>query len=378
MKSLTWEPLTTSPTSLENLFPAIPHITKLTITKAKYDDKFVGLLRAIAANLHQLTYLDLSYSEVDTNAIENLLATENNALGGCPELVHLDLLGADDVDVELLKKIILALPKLRFLEHGLMVNALGNLTEEDMGEDTARHLKNLCARNWYSPVRFDRLAKSPTFERFKNNITTVNIVAPIAEGQQKSALLADVLIWLPNLTSVTLCDISKSHHHVSSLLESIGDRLEYLKFCYLSGNLSIQDIMRICKNLIRLFLDDYLLINDNNRHLEETKELSKLPVLNYLTEIHLYSINKDVCSADMLIALLQSPNLKAIYLFNVEVVSDDVMFNVLSSGCSTALSKVTKFAVGSPLLTAEPLVQWLATKNCSLELICIPVERLAS
>ena len=352
----------------------MPHITKLTITKAKYDDKFVGLLRAIAANLHHLKYLDLPDGVVDPKAIEYILPTEGNALGGGPELVHLGLLDVEDVDVELLKKIILALPKLRFLEHELMVNALENISEEEMGEDTARHLKNLCARNCYSPVRFDHLAKSPTFERFKNNITTVDIDASMAEGQQKSAILADVLIWFPKLTNVTLCHISESHHHVSSLLESIGDRLEYLTFIDLYGNLSIQDIMRTCKNLVELFIDEYSVINGSNRHLEPTEELSKLPVLNYLTEIHLYSINKDVCSADMLIALLQSPNLKTIYLFNVEVLSDDVMFNVLSSGCCTALSKVTKLSVDSPMLTAEPLVQWLARKNCSLERIYIYVD----
>ena len=92
----------------------MPHITKLSLTEAHYDDKYDGLLRAIATNLHQLKYLDISDSDVDPKAIEYLLPTQDNALGGCPELVHLDLMGVEDVDVELLKKIILALPKYSF------------------------------------------------------------------------------------------------------------------------------------------------------------------------------------------------------------------------------------------------------------------------
>ena len=366
MKSLTWEPLTTSQTALKNLFPAMPHITKLIIIGAEYDDKCEGLLKAIAANLHHLKYLDLSHGIVDPKAVEYLLPTEDNALGGCPELVHLDLLEDENVDVELLKKIILALPKLRFLQHELMVNALGNLTEEEMDEDTTRHLKNLCAH--YYPVRFDLLAKSPAFQRFKNNITTVDLDAPLAEeGQQEAASLADVLMWLPKLTNVTLWDISVEQHHVLSLLESIGDRLEYLRFYGLSGNLSIQDIMRTCTNLVKLFIDQESPMNVSNRHQGQTEELSKLPVLKYLTQIHLHRINKDLCSTDMLIALLRSPNLKTIYLIDVEAMSDDVMFNVLSSRCCTALSKATEFLVhDSPFVTAKPLVHWLNRDNCSL------------
>ena len=108
----------------------MPHITKLTLTEAKYDDKCDGLLKAIAYNLHHMKYLDISDSEVDAKAIEYLLPSDDNALGGCPELVHLDLCSVQNVDVELLKRILLALPKLRFLKHELLVNALGDLTEE--------------------------------------------------------------------------------------------------------------------------------------------------------------------------------------------------------------------------------------------------------
>ena len=173
-------------------------------------------------------------------------------MGGCPELVDFDLWDVENVGEELIKKIILALPKLRFLKHGLLVNELGKLTEEEMGVDTARYFNSLYAFNDHYPIRFDLLAKSPAFQRFQKNITTIDIDAPIAEeGQQASVLLADVLMWLPNFKNAILFNISEARHHVSSLLESIGDRFECLTF-HDSFNLSLQDIMRTCKKLIQL------------------------------------------------------------------------------------------------------------------------------
>ena len=376
----------TSQTALEKLCPAMPQITKLSITEAHYDDKYDGLLRAIATNLHQLKYLDISNSDVDPKAIEYLLPTEDNALGGCPELVHLDLMGVKDVDVELLKKIILALPKLRSLTHELLVNTLANLTEEEMGLDTARYFNTLCARSsTHSPIRFDLLVKSPAFQWLKNNITTVNIVVPIAEqGQEESTLLADVLMRLPKLNKVELNGISEALHHVSHFLESIGNRLEDLIFYNLSGNLSVHDIMRTCSNLVRLLIhlspkENDPLIKDSNRNEDEVEWPSKLPELNYLTEVCLKHMDKDLCSADMLIALLQSTNLKTITLINVEAMSDDVMFNALASRGCTALSKVTKIVLSLCLLITEaPLVHWLSRDNCSLQdlyfFICVKVN----
>ena len=376
MNSLTWYPKITSQTALGNLCLAIPHITKLSLTEARYDDKCDGLLRAIACNLHDLKYLDISNSEVDPKAVEYLLPTNDNTLGGCPELVYLDLWDVENVDEELVKKIILALPKLRSLKHELLINALGKLTEEEMGVDTARYLNSLYALNAHSPIRFDLLAKSPAFQRFKNNITTVHLDAPLAEeGQQESASLTDVLMWLPNLNILTLCGISEARHHVSSLLESIGDRLEYLTLTN-SFNLSLQDIMRTCKNLVQLTMNRSLKendpqINSSNRHQDQVEMPIKLSELNYLTQIDLESLDKDVCSADMLITLLQSPYLNKITLCNIEAMSDDVMWNVPSSRGCTALSKVTGIMVTvCALITAAPFMHWLNRENCSLQYMC--------
>ena len=349
-------------------------MANLTLTTEEvYDDGYDAVLRAIAANLHHLKYLDISRSDVDPKAIEYLLPTKDNILGGCPELVELHLRRLQNVDVELLKKIILGLPKLRSLTHELLVNALGDLTAEEMGLDTARNLNKLCARNVPEDsenTRFDKLATSPAFQRFKNTVTTVNIGAPIAEeGQQESVLLADILMWLPKLKRMTLDGISETHD-VLPLLESFGHRLEDLTFLDLSGSVSIQDILRTCSNLVKLFIrhspkEKEHKMNDINRHKDQIEK--PLPELNCLTEISLYHMDKDLCSADMLIALLQSTNLKNLTLINVEAMTDDVMFSALSSRGCTALSKVTRFVMtGCSLITAAPFEDWLTRDNCSL------------
>ena len=381
MKSLTWDPLLTSDAALETLFPAMPHMTNLTLTtEAVYVDGYDAVFRAIAANLHHLKYLDISGSDVDPKAIEHLLPTDDNPLGGCPELVDLDLWGVENVDVELLKKIILALPKLRFLTHELLVNALGDLTEEEMGVDTARNFNIVCARNVPEDsenTRFDKLATSPAFQRLRSNVTTVNIGAPIAEkGQRESALLADILMLLPKLKRMILGGISDAHD-VLSLLESFGDHLEHLKLFDLSGNLSVQDIMMTCSNLVKLnmrhtLMKKDLLMNDINRYQYQVQKQSKLSELNGLTEICLHHMNKDLCSADMLSALLQSSRLEQIELRSVEAMTDDVMFNALSSRGCAALSKVTRFLMtGCSLITAAPFVDWLTRDNCSLQYMFI-------
>ena len=385
LKSLTWDPLLTSDAALEKLFPAMPHMTNLTLTTEEvYNDGYEAVLRAIGANLHHLKYLDISDSDVDPKAIKHLLPTKDNILGGCPELVELNLCRIQNVGVELLKKFILGLPKLRSLTHELLVNALGDLTEEEMSLDTARYLNKLCARNVSedsenisSPTRFDNLATSPAFQRFKNNVTTVDIGAPIAEeGQQESALLADVLMWLPQLRKVTLDGVSEAHDMLP-LLEYFGDRLEFLNLFALSGNLSVQDIMRTCSNLVQLFIrrsptEKDPQMNNTNSHQDQVEIPSKLPEFSYLKQICLYHINTDLCSADILTTLLQSPKLKKIELRSVEAMTDDVMFNVLSSRGCAALSKVTRFVMtGCSLITAAPFVKWLGRDNCSLQYMSI-------
>ena len=378
MESLTVHPLNASPTALEKFCKAMPHITKMDLSFANRDNKYDRVLRAIAANMHHLKSLNICCCTVDhPKSIEYLLPTEDNTLGGCPELVELDLSCVHNVDVKLLKKIILALPKLRSLNNDFLVNALGNLTEQEMGEDTARCMNSLYANPDSSCnylARYDILIRSPVFQRLKNNITKVYIELPfIVECQKDSKLLANVLKSLPNLRNVELHNISEVHKHMLPLLEFIGDHIEYLCLVKLSGSLSIQDIMRTCRNLVKLALTyrhfEHNSQRHHNKHHEQVEWPNRHPVLNYITKIVLRNLDKVLCSKEMLIALLQAPNLKNVFLFNLEVMSDDVMYNALSSSPGgAALSKVTGFTVNQcPLMTEAPIVHWLTTENCSLE-----------
>ena len=249
-----------------------------------------------------------------------------------------------------------------------------------MDVDTARYLNTLCAHLVYgmrhlSSMRYGILVKSAVFQRLNKNITTVKIQATSdAIGRRKEfELLVDALMLLPKLRQLTLGAIYEAHKYVLPLLESIEDHLVYLKLYALTGNMSIHDLMRTCSNLVQLSLSNHQCKNDslgNNsyKHHDQIQKPNKQPVLHYLTEIYLNILDEGMCNADMLIALLQSPNLNKITLRYLEAMSDDVMWNVLSSGGCTALSKVTEFTVYEcPWITAEPLVHWLTKENCSLQ-----------
>ena len=384
LERLTLYPRTTSHIALQMFCEGMPHITELNLSKAFHDDRYDGVLRAISVNMHHLKSLNISFCKVDPKAIEYLLPTEDNALGGCPELVALDLWHIENVDVELLKKIILALPKMKFLRHGLLVNALGDLTEQEMGEDTARYMNCLhsghrydMSNNSYSPIRYDLLAKAPAFERFNNNIRTVCIQVPADEkGEQESKSLPKVLMCLPKLKSIGFRNISEAHINVLPLLESIGESLKYINFYNLSGNLSLQRIMKTCRNIKdltmrRSYMEHDALRNGSNIYQDQSEELSKLPVLYYLETINLTHLDQGMCNADMLTTVLQSPYLNEITLVDVEAMSDDVMWTVFSSGSCAALSKVTRFTVKKcAMITTAPLVHWFSRETWSLQYVC--------
>ena len=342
---------------------AMSNITKLNLSSPYDSNKNDEVLRAISANMRHLKSLNIAWWKVDPKSIEYLLPTEDNALGGCPELVELDLWYIKNVHLELLKKIILALPKLRFLRHELLVVALENLTEEEVGVDTARSLNidfnNKCLSH---DINYGVLAKSQIFQRVSNNITAAHISVPQSEEELKEFdLLVDLLMSLPKLRSLRLWrwNTLGTYTHVLPLLESIGDRLVFLEV--ILHNLNLWDIMRTCPNLVNLRFPHSFSV-----HLDQVEKPSKVPVLNYIRSIHLCL--DEQCSADMLIALLQSPCLNKIYLYNAKVMSDDVMWNVLSSRGCAALSKVTEFSVEfCPLITAAPFVNWLNRENCSLQ-----------
>ena len=265
---------------------------------------------------------------------------------------------------------------MRSLRHELFVNALGELTEEEMGVDTARCLNGLygadvyrLSDNDYFLMRYHILIKSPVFQRLKN-ITTVDIQV---KKHKEAKLLADVLTLLPNVKHLELCGVLDTKYQALPLLESIGDRLVSLSLDQLSGNLSIRDVMRTCPNLVKLtlcnlrYLRDNPLNKDSSIHHDQADQHSNLPVLNYLDNICLQGLDGGVCRSDVLVALLQSPNLNKITLVDLGALSDDVMWDVLSSPGCDALTKVKELTMRSALITAEPLVLWISSENCSLQ-----------
>ena len=384
LESLTLRGLTVSPKALERFCGEMPHITKLDLSgvgdKDGYNSKnsFERILRAIAGSMHHLKYLDISFCTAEPNAIECLLPTEDNPLGGCPELVHLALIGVKGVDVHLLRKIILMLPKLKVLAHYLFVHALVDLTEEELDMDISLSLFSL--NSWtalkqfknFPPVRYDILAKSPIFQRLNNNIATVDMKI----DKRDHNIAASVLMGMTKFRHLNFWCTTKFYMNMLPMFESIGDYLQYIRIKdKFRCQVGVHDIIRTCPKLVELRLnrfhnkeDDELQDNDINQHHVQAEKLSKLPVLNCLTVIELIRMDKQVCSADMLIALLQSPCLTNIHISELEAMSDDVMFNVLSSPGGSALSKVTELSVSEcALITAVPFVQWLLKENCTLQ-----------
>ena len=384
LESLTLGGLTVSPTELESFCGAMPHITKLDLSGVgdmdgyKSKNSFDRILRAIAGSMHHLKYLDISFCTAEPNAIECLLPTEDNPLCGCPELVHLALIGVKSVDVHLLRKIILMLPKLKVLAHYLLVYALVDLTEEEMDMDVSRSLLSL--NSWtalkqfknFPPVRYDILAKSSIFQRLNNHIATVDM--KIDKREQNKA--ANALMGQTKFRHLKFWCTTNSYMNMLPMFESIGDYLQYIRIeDKFRCQIGVHDIMMTCPKLVELKLKRYHNKEDNelqdngiNQHYVQTEQPSKLPVMSCLTVIALTRLDKQVCSADMLIALLQSPCLNSIHITDLEAMSDDVMFNVLSSPGGSALTKVTELSVSEcALITAEPFVDWLNKENCTLQ-----------
>ena len=386
LKSLTLRALTVSHTALERFCGAMNQITKLDLSRVDHTDvlvydpnnSFDGVLRAIAGNMHHLKHLDISFCTAEPNAIESLLPTEDNALNGCPELVYFALIGVKSVDVNLLTKIILALPKLKHLAHKFFIYALLDLTKEEMDIDTARSLfsfnSSITLKQFknFPPVRYGILAKSPVYQPLKSSSATIDIKKDKLEQKH----MANALMALTKFRHIKFWCSTNFYMNMLPVLESIGDNLQNFRFRdKFRCRLSVHDIIKTCSKLVELRLnycyykeDVELQENDINQHHVQREQLSKLPVLNCLTVIELTRIDKQMCSADMLIALLQSPCLNSVHITDLEAMSDDVMFNVLSTPGGSALSKVTELSVSEcALITAEPFVHWLNKETCTLQ-----------
>ena len=349
---------------------AMPHIAKLNLSGVLCADSYDGVLRAISVSMPNLKALDISRSNVQASAIELLLPTKGNPSSGCTKLAYLNLAKNSFVTVELLKKIILCLPKLRYLKHALLMKTLTELTEEEMDEDTGRCLRyfhsewlcDCCCTTMY----YDAFSRAPALTRL-GNITEVDII--VIKGSEH--FLRDILMQLKKIKRLTLHRLSESHKFLLPVLESNGGCLEYLHLHDLSGGLNLSDVIRTCPRLIQLTVH----CNAEKESHKPKIETSKLdPVLTCLRKFNLQFTDEHICSKATLVSLLKSPCLETIYLSNVAAMSNDVIYNYLSFiyGGYKRSTKLKKIVLDScPNITEEPFVHWLSMEDCMLEFIFI-------
>ena len=92
------------------------HMIVLKLGGVLQDSSYDDVLMAISTSMPQLKQLDIAEAKVSPSAISYLLPTEGPPRRGCPELEAISLLKIKGVDVMLLKKIIMGLPKLQFVD----------------------------------------------------------------------------------------------------------------------------------------------------------------------------------------------------------------------------------------------------------------------
>ena len=359
-----------SPKQLQLFTEAMHHMTLLNLSGVLRTCSYDAVIRAISVSMPNLKALDISRSFVQPSAIENLVPTKRSRLRGCPELAYLNLAENSFVTVELLKKILLRLPKLQYLKHALLLKTLTELTESEMDEDTGRCLKYLYS-GWsfdcYSnETYYDALLKAPMLHRL-GNITQVDIEV-IDESEH---FLKAILMQLKKIKVLTLHSFSKSREFLLPVLEANGGCLEHLHLHDLSGGLNLSDVMRTCPGLVELTM--YCSTN-NGSQIPKVETSTLDPVLTCLRKCDLHFTDKHICSKATLASLLMSPYLEEILLSNVESMSNNVMFYFLlclRDGYVQS-SKVKKITLDCcPNITEEPFVRWLSMEDCILQFLCI-------
>ena len=361
-----------SPNPLQKFTKAMHHMTTLNLPGVLYTDRYDGVLKAISENMPNLKALDISLSSdqaggVQASVIELLLPTKRNPLIGCPELVHLDLAYNSFVTVELLKKIILRLPMLRYLKHGLLMKTLTELTEKEIDVDTGRCLRCFYS-DWSSNIKmyYNALSRTPMLTRF-DNITEVDIVVT----EESVYFWKEILMQLKMIKRLTVYRVWEFQEFLLTFLESNGGCLEYLDLCNLSGGLDLSDIMRTCPRLVELSVSGD---SDTQSQQPKTKTSKVDPVLTCLRKCQLYSTNEYICSKGTLVSLLKSPCLEEISLSNVHAMSNDVMFNFLSvlrAGYLRSSKLKTIHLNNCSNITEKPFVCWLHMEDCMLEFLRI-------
>ena len=336
-------------------------MTQLDLTHVDCVDDEV--LRTIAVSMPQLQQLDLRDCSGSLSAFEYLLPSEDLGRRGCPDLQILNFRRYDDITIKLLKNILFCLPKLRILGHKLMVDVLAEVTDEELGLKSGRCLEILTVNTHVMGCSI--LQNAPIFA-LDCNITQVDITITLSSNKA----VLDLLMPFQNLKSISILGMEKSCEGIMSVLESKGHRLETLHLKEVHTCVTPCDIIRTCPMVEELTLN-YVYYKGNSESEADHEYQKNLhedgSVLPYLKNLTLMNVSKELCSSDTLISLLLGPQLEKICLGNVQAMSNDVMFRVLS--CSSAsLSKVKSFTLDRcPVVTAAPFVQWLNKEKIMLE-----------
>ena len=371
MNSLRIRRLHISSTVLLDVCKTLSHLTVLNLAGVFRDSSYDEVLKAISTSMPQLKTLDITDAKVSPSAIIYLLPTEGPPRRGCPNLKAINLLKIKCIDVTLLKKIIMSLPKLQYVGHLLMVSVLPELTDEEA--QTSSNYFN-CLDQLRVPslsddstkIRYDILQNAPKFA-MKCNISKVSL---FAKGHTKFSL-ADLLMPLAKLESVILENLSNCHmESLLAVLESKGHQLRNLHLCEVSQFVSLHDIVRTCLSLRRLTMNYSVDYDFGKNQEKQPVESVDLPSLNDLEFITLAHLNKQMCTSEMLDALLVSPSQSNINLTAIETLSTDSMLNLLSCSLlgSPALTSVRNFQVNKcQNITAAPFVRLLSMDDTKLD-----------
>ena len=365
-----------SHSALLDICKTMTHLTYLCLAGVLHDSRDDEVLRVISTCMPQLQQLDISNCKVSLGAIRYLLPTKDDPGRGCPELEAISLWEIKNIDVEFLKKIILGLPKLRYISHLLMVNVLAELTDEEAISGSFKCLNKLSLpgpSSWNNSsigidLRYDILQKVPKFAS-TCNITNVDI----SLVRHSTISITDLLMPLTKLDSLTLHGLSKGHEGLLTVLESRGHQLRSLHLFSVIETVSLPDIARTCL-LLHQFTMTYAPSpsdsNSSNDHKNQTKQKCGHYGFYYLSELTLGHFSEQLCSSGMLALLLGSLYLKTINLTDVEGLDNAAMSSVQSCSLyrSSTLTSVEHFGIKKCRnITAEAFVRLLNTEGTMLK-----------
>ena len=367
-----------SPQTLHRFTVDMHHMTRLNLSGVLCSDRYDGVLRAISVRMPNLKALDISQSAVQANAIELLLPTKGNFSKGCPELACLNIEDNRFVTVELLKKFILRLPKLRYLVNSLLFQALAELKEEELDAETGRSLEFLYSGipcNWWcQPKDYAALVMAPVFPRLSHMLEVeINL-----EEQSEHVLFSEVLMSMTMIRKLTLNGLSNFYTILLPALEANGGCLEFLYLYGVSGGLNVSDITRTCRGLVELSIHCE---PNSERHIPQIQPSHKEYVVRNLRKLDLQFPGEQLCSEAALLSLLISPCLEEFVLLGVEAMSDDVLRSYLSfirEGYVQPSIVKKIFLMHCANITEEPFIHWLAMEDCRLKFMyvqcCIMID----